>query len=130
MTVRQGSGDEEGLGQRGGGGGQRAGQCQAESVHLLRGEMSDVGDGASLDFSVEAVGFTEEDGGRGVAIGYGGDVHAYIIRQFIALYKHYIIRLHAYIICPKNSYCHQNKEISRFSGQNFGLETFVVHLSG
>ena len=41
--------------------------------------MSDVGDGASLDFAVEAVGFAEEDGGRGVAVGYGGYIHAYII---------------------------------------------------
>ena len=39
--------------------------------------MSDVGDGAGLDFAVEAVGFTEQDGGRGVAIGDGGDIHAY-----------------------------------------------------
>jgi hypothetical protein len=41
--------------------------------------MSDVGDGARLDFAVEAIGFAEEDGGRGVAVGYGGDVHAYRI---------------------------------------------------
>jgi hypothetical protein len=47
----------------------------------MRGEMSDVGDGASLDFTVEAVGFAEEDGGRRVAIGHGGDVHAYTIRH-------------------------------------------------
>jgi hypothetical protein len=41
--------------------------------------MSDVGDGASLDFAVETIGFAKEDGGRGTAVGYGGDVHAYII---------------------------------------------------
>jgi hypothetical protein len=81
MTVRQGTRDVEGLWQRGGGDSQRAGQRQAESFNLMRGEMRDVGDGASLDLAVEAVGFAEEDGGRGVAIGYGGDVHAYIIRQ-------------------------------------------------
>src|SRR5882724_2501641 len=81
MAVRQGPRDEEGLRQRGEGASQRVGQSEAESVHLMRGEMSDVGDGASLDFAVEAVGFAEEDGGRGVAIGYGGDVHAYILRR-------------------------------------------------
>ena len=43
--------------------------------------MSDVGDGASLDFAVETIGFAKEDGGRGAAVGYGGDVHAYIIIQ-------------------------------------------------
>jgi hypothetical protein len=79
MAVRQGTGDVEGLWQRGRGDSQRAGQCQAEGVNLLRGEMSDVGNGASFDFTVEAIGFAEEDGGRGVAVGHGGDVHAYII---------------------------------------------------
>ena len=81
MAVRQGSGDEEGVRQGGRRASRRAGQCSAESVELMRGEMSDVGDGASLDFAVEAVGFAEEDGRRGVAIGNGGDVHAYIIRR-------------------------------------------------
>ena len=56
----------------------------------MRGEMSDVGDGASLDFAIEAIGFAEEDGGRGVAIGDGGYIHAYIIRQQPAYYKHII----------------------------------------
>jgi hypothetical protein len=32
-----------------------------------------------------------------------------------------IANIHAYIIQPKTSCCHQNKEISLFSGQNFGL---------
>jgi hypothetical protein len=79
MAVRQGAGDVEGVRQRGGEDSQRAGQCQAEGVNLMRSEMSDVGDGARLDSAVEAIGFAEEDGGRGVAVGYGGDVHAYII---------------------------------------------------
>jgi len=79
MAMRQGAGDVEGVGQRGRGGSQRAGQGQAEDFNLLRDEMSDVGDGASLDFAVETIGFAKEDGGRGAAVGYGGDVHAYII---------------------------------------------------
>jgi hypothetical protein len=41
----------------------------------MKGEMRDVGDGASLDFAVEAIGLAEEKGGRGVAVGYGGDLH-------------------------------------------------------
>ena len=45
--------------------------------------MSDVGDGARLDFAVEAIGFAEEDGGRGVAVGNGGDVQAYILQRNI-----------------------------------------------
>jgi hypothetical protein len=81
MAVREGPGDEEGVRQGSGGDRKGASQGPAESVHLMRGEMSDVGDRASLDFAVEAIGFAEEDGGRGVAIGHGGDIHAYIIRQ-------------------------------------------------
>jgi hypothetical protein len=40
----------------------------------MKGEMRDVGDGAGLDFAVEAIGLAEEKGGRGVAVGYGGDL--------------------------------------------------------
>ena len=65
--------------------------------------MSDVGDGASLDFAVEAIGFAEEDGGRGVAIGDGGDIHAYLISQIHHTHKHKINNLHAYISDSKNS---------------------------
>jgi hypothetical protein len=102
VAVRQGPGDEEGLRQRGGRATQRAGQCAAESVHLMRGEMSDVGDCASLDFAVEAVGFAEEDGGRGVAIGHGGDIHAYTISHLVHKYKHIFRILHAYTNEPEN----------------------------
>jgi hypothetical protein len=41
--------------------------------------MREVGQGTRFDLAVFAVGFAEEDGGRGVAIGHGGHVHAYII---------------------------------------------------
>ena len=115
MAVRQGSGYEEGVRQRGGGASQRAGQSPAENVDLMSGEMSDIGDGASLDLAVEAIGFAEEDGGRGVAIGYGGDVHAYIIRQNSQLYKEILHVLHAYKNSCETAYHHQNKEISPFS---------------
>jgi hypothetical protein len=43
--------------------------------------MRDVGEGASFYFAVLAIGFAEEDGGRGVAVRYGGNVHAYIMTQ-------------------------------------------------
>jgi hypothetical protein len=43
--------------------------------------MREVGQGTRFDLAVFAVGFAEEDGGRGVAIGDGGHVHAYIISQ-------------------------------------------------
>ena len=69
MAMRKGSGNVEGIRQRRRGGGQRSGQGGAESLKLLRGEMRDVGEGAGLDFAVLAIGFAEEDGGRGVAIG-------------------------------------------------------------
>src|SRR5437016_1475139 len=85
--------------------------------------MSNVGEGASLDFAVLAIGFAEKDGGRGVAIGDGSDVHAYIIWQHMRLYKHYIALLHAYKDEHETTQRHQNKEISLFMGQNFGLKT-------
>ena len=83
--------------------------------------MSDVGDGASFDFAFEAIGFAEEDGGRGVAIGHGGDVHAYIIWQYNKNNKLKIYILHAYKNEHETAYRHQNKEIFPFSCQNFGL---------
>ena len=81
MAVRKGSGDKERIGQRRGGSGQRACQGEAECLHLMRRKMGNVGNGASLDLAVFTIGFTKENGGRRVAIGYGGNVHAYIIRQ-------------------------------------------------
>jgi len=45
--------------------------------------MGDVGEGARLDFAVIPVGLTEEDGGRGVAIGHGGDVHTYTLSKIL-----------------------------------------------
>jgi hypothetical protein len=103
MAMRKGSGNVEGIRQRRRGGGQRSGQGGAESLKLLRGEMRDVGEGAGFDFAVLAIGFAKEDGGRGVAIGHGGNVHAYIIRLYMRFYKHNIAILHAYIIGGKNS---------------------------
>jgi hypothetical protein len=41
--------------------------------------MGEVGESAVADLAMEAEGFAEEDGGRGVAVGDGGDIHAYMI---------------------------------------------------
>jgi hypothetical protein len=49
----------------------------------MSGEMGEVGEGARLDFAVLAIGFAQEDGGRGVAVRHCGHVHAYIISQSI-----------------------------------------------
>ena len=80
MAVRKGAGDAEGIGQRRGGcSRQGASQGQAEGLNLIGTEMGDVGEGASFDLPALAIGFAEEDGGRGVAIRNGRHVHAYII---------------------------------------------------
>ena len=83
MTVRKGAGDAERIRQRRRWGSQRTGQGQAKGLYLMSREMGDVGEGAGFDFPVQAIGFAEEDSGRGVAVGYGGNVHAYIIQQQI-----------------------------------------------
>jgi hypothetical protein len=41
--------------------------------------MGEVGEGAVADLAAETEGLAEEDGGRGVAVGHGGDVHVYIV---------------------------------------------------
>jgi hypothetical protein len=58
--------------------------------------MREVGQGTRFDLAVFAVGFAEEDGRRGVAIGHGGHVHAYIVSQLIRQYKRNIPDIHAY----------------------------------
>jgi hypothetical protein len=90
MAMRKGSGDEEGILQRRRRRRWRAGQDQAEGFDLMGGEMRDVANGAGLDFAVLAVGFAEEDGGGRVTVGYGGDVHAYIISTNFVICKHKI----------------------------------------
>ena len=59
-------------------------------------EMSDVGEGAGFDSPAFAIGFAEEDGGRGVAIGDRRHVHVYNIQLYNRLYKYKIANLHAY----------------------------------
>jgi hypothetical protein len=87
VAMGAGADDVEGLRQRGAEG-SRAFQDGAECVDFGRRPMGDVGEGAVEDLAVEAEGFAEEDGRRGVAVGYGGDVHAYIISLYITYSKH------------------------------------------
>jgi hypothetical protein len=67
----------------------------------MGGEMSDVGNGASLDFAVLTIGFAEEDGGRRVAVRHGGDVHAYTISNNNHKNKDKLQNIHAYTIWGK-----------------------------
>jgi hypothetical protein len=82
MAVRAGADDVESLRKRGADG-SSAFQDRAESVDLSGWPMGDVGEGAVVDLAVTAEGFAKEYGGRGVTVGYGGDVHAYMIHKNI-----------------------------------------------
>jgi hypothetical protein len=121
VTVRKRAGDEEGIRQGRSGGWERAGQGQAEGIDLMRAEMGDIGESASLDFAVFAEGFAEEDGGRGVAIGDGSHIHAYIISQYIRANKSIITQLHAYNNGRENILPNQNKHLQLIGSENFGL---------
>jgi hypothetical protein len=44
--------------------------------------VGEVGEGAVLDLAVLAEGFPEEDRGRGVAVGNGGDIHDFYISSY------------------------------------------------
>ena len=78
VAVRTGADDIEGLRKRSTDG-SSAPQDGAEGIDLSRGPMGDIGEGAVVDLAVESERLAEEDGGRGVAIGDGGHIHAYII---------------------------------------------------
>ena len=54
-------------------------QQAAEGFDADRGPVGEVGEGAVLDLAVVAKGFAQEDGGRGVAVGDGGDIHDFCI---------------------------------------------------
>ena len=51
-------------------------QQATEGFDFLRGPGGKVGQGALAGFVAFAPAFAEEDGGRGVAVGDNGDVHA------------------------------------------------------
>ena len=54
-----------------------AAQDGAERLELGRRPVGEVAEGAVLDLAVFAVAFAQEDGGRGGAVGDGGDIHAH-----------------------------------------------------
>ena len=91
MAVRARTDNLESLRKRSGGSdGSRAFQDGTQGIDLSEGPMGEVGEGAVVDLAVEAEGFAEEDGGRGVAVGDGSHVHAYIIHLFARKNKHKI----------------------------------------
>jgi hypothetical protein len=47
--------------------------------------MGEIGEGAVADLAIEAEGFTEEEGGRGVAVRDGCDIHAYLISHLVVI---------------------------------------------
>jgi len=64
-----------------------AAQQAAEGFNAGGGPVGEVGEGAILDFAVLAEGFAQEEGGRGVAVGDGGDIHAFCISHTIGHVK-------------------------------------------
>jgi len=85
VTVRKRADDVEGIwGKRADEG--VAFEDLAERFDLGGGPVGQVGEGAVVDLTPLAKGLTKEDGGRGVAIGYGGYVHVY----YISLYQHIV----------------------------------------
>src|SRR6266481_2524475 len=65
-------------------------QGAAERLDARRLPMGEIGEGAVFDFTVLAVGLAKENGGRGVAVGDGGDVHVDLIQLQISLVKEII----------------------------------------
>jgi hypothetical protein len=48
--------------------------------------MGEVGEGAFMNLAVKAEGLSEENGGRGVAVGDGSDVHGHSISHLTLKY--------------------------------------------
>jgi hypothetical protein len=72
LNLEGGGGGDEGL----------AFEEAAEGVDLGGGPSGKIGEGSFNDTAIKTRGFAEEDGGRGVAVGDGLDVHGYIIKYF------------------------------------------------
>jgi len=88
--LAESGGEPEGLGdlledeeqaEYGAAGGKRVEVVEVAAEGALEGEdaggvpMGEVGEGAFMNLAVEAEGLPEENGGRGVTVGNGGDVH-------------------------------------------------------
>jgi hypothetical protein len=55
-------------------------QDAAQEVDLSGGPRGEIGEGAFVDLGADADGFAEENGGRGVAIRDGLDIHGSMIQ--------------------------------------------------
>src|SRR6266567_6097890 len=105
-------------------------QQAAEGVDFLLGPIGEVGQGTFVDFVALAVALAEEDGGRGVAIGDGLDVHGITICIYIRPCQYQTINYmgtfdKTYLgntLC-KSDGCAEIR--SNFYG-NFGLANFAV----
>src|SRR5262245_20350790 len=70
----------------------------AEGFDALRRPGGQVGEGPRADLVPIAEGFTQEDGGRRVAIGNGCDIHECLYIKHWAIRKEEIRHLHDYAI--------------------------------
>ena len=120
MAVRAGADDVKGLRQRWA---ERSVALQdgAQRIDFGWGPVGEVGDGAVVDLAVFAEALTEEDRGRGVAVGDDGDVHVDMIRQCAALIQAKYHYLHDYIISIKSAQPIVNKR----TYMRLGLELSV-----
>ena len=75
VAVGARAGDVEGAGEVGDGG--AAFEQDSQSFDHDGRPLRQVGEGAFTDFSGLAIGFAQQDGGRGVSVGDGLDVHGY-----------------------------------------------------
>jgi hypothetical protein len=86
VAMRTGADDVESLRKRRADG-SGAFQDGAESIKLGGRPMREVSEGSVTDPAIETKGLAEEDSGRGVAVGDGSDVHAYIVS-----YQHIVVK--------------------------------------
>ncbi len=56
-------------------------QGAPEGFEAGRGPLGKIGEGTILDLAVVAEGFAEKEGGRGVAVGDGGNIHDFCISR-------------------------------------------------
>ena len=68
-----------------------AAQQAAQGLDAGGRPVGEIGQGAILDLAVLAEGFAQEEGGWGVAVGDGGDVHDFCISHTI---EHVKINIH------------------------------------
>src|ERR1700751_5986886 len=53
----------------------------AQAFDDLRRPVTEVEQGPLLDLAVDAIALAQQDGGRGIAVGNGLDVHGYLYRE-------------------------------------------------